>query len=239
MINYPFLDKNDIVDELWRAYMKSDHYKKDRLIKGISSRHPLLIKQETIGLKRIYINFVEKLETHMNLREEFQNRDVHEWLNEWKNMHKQLFHFIYKRCGNWRNTDVRFGSPGDEERYRVPKYRDVSREISALAHKIKNEYIKLNYQSDMRAYTALARVHYEFIRIHPFSDGNGRIARAVTDQLAIFFGFPAAMAGYPRLDKDKRERYHKSIEACISDPECEDLSIWIKGYIEHRISELA
>ena len=31
----------------------------------------------------------------------------------------------------------------------------------------------------------LADIHFRFIMIHPFDDGNGRIARAITDQVSL------------------------------------------------------
>ena len=101
------------------------------------------------------------------------------------------------------------------------------------------QLISENYHSIDDQSRVLARIHYTFIRIHPFTDGNGRIARAITDQLAIYFGLPPAMSGYPRLDTKRRENYHKAIRACIADPEYSDLAAWIKGYIEMRLSDIA
>ncbi|EKD94588.1 MAG: hypothetical protein ACD_26C00030G0001, partial [uncultured bacterium] len=129
--------------------------------------------------------------------------------------------------------------PGDEDLYRIPIYKVVPSELMKLAYNINNTYLKDISDTDNKKLYVLAKIHYEFIRIHPFSDGNGRIARAITDQMAVYFDFPVAMAGYPRLDDKRRLNYHKAIRSCIEDPECTDLANWIKGYIDERLKTLA
>ncbi|MDH4473192.1 MAG: Fic family protein [Fluviicola sp.] len=46
--------------------------------------------------------------------------------------------------------------------------------------------------------------HLEYVRIHPFYDGNGRTARLLTNLLLISLGFPPII-----LRKNERERYYK------------------------------
>jgi len=58
---------------------------------------------------------------------------------------------------------------------------------------------------------ALAAVHTEFILIHPFREGNGRVGR----MLAIVM---AAQAGYPALDFGhlkgmKKQEYFRAVKA--------------------------
>lgn len=127
---------------------------------------------------------------------------------------------------------------GDEEIYHIPKWREVPREMQSLAQDIRKT-LSEKINSDQERFHNLARIHYLFIRIHPFDDGNGRIARAVTDQLSIFYGFPPAMAGYPRHDSRRRDSYHRAIKSCATDTTCHDLSVWIQGYIESQLKNLA
>lgn len=231
------LTQDDVIKALWFAYKKTFQYK-EGLNKAIPVHHPLVEEQEKLGLKSIYTLFIEELNSTRNARLELKNRNVGDWLNEWKKMHEMLFHHILKDYGDFRKKDLRFGSPGDEDLHHIPQYPYVPREMNSLATTINNLIIK-DYSTNEEKYQVLAQIHYQFIRIHPFSDGNGRIARALTDQLAIYFGFPPAMAGYPRHDIKTREHYHKAIRACVEDPSCSELALWIGGYIEEQLKLIA
>lgn len=61
---------------------------------------------------------------------------------------------------------------------------------------------------------ALAAVHAEFERIHPFLDGNGRAGRLVTNLLLIRLGYPPAI-----IRKAERARYLQNLRrADAGDP---------------------
>jgi Fic family protein len=153
-------------------------------------------------------------------------------------MHNLLFEHVLIDRGNWRRVDVRFGDSGDEDLYRIPNFQKVPLAVANLAEQVVG-LISINSLSIIEKYSILAKIHYEFIRIHPFFDGNGRIARAITDQLSIYFGFPPAMGGYPRHNPKNRKAYHKAIRSCVDDPTCGLLAKWIENYIEKQIQNLA
>ena len=52
-----------------------------------------------------------------------------------------------------------------------------------------------------------ATFHYRFVRIHPFDDGNGRMARLLMNMILIKHGFTVAM-----IRQDNREEYLDSLE---------------------------
>ena len=52
-----------------------------------------------------------------------------------------------------------------------------------------------------------AAVHYRFVRIHPFDDGNGRMARLLMNLILIRHGYTAAI-----VPIDQRDRYLQELE---------------------------
>ena len=85
----------------------------------------------------------------------------------------------------------------------------------------------------------MAEIHYKFIRIHPFMDGNGRIARIIIDQLCLAFSLPTVMGGYPRADVKQRRAYHSAIKDCCYNPDYTKLIQWIKSKLDHITLQLA
>ncbi len=52
-----------------------------------------------------------------------------------------------------------------------------------------------------------AELHYRFIRIHPFDDGNGRIARLLMNFVLLRFGFPPII-----IRKEDKDAYLRALE---------------------------
>ncbi len=56
-------------------------------------------------------------------------------------------------------------------------------------------------------FLAAATAHTWFVTIHPFIDGNGRVARLILNLLLMRFGFPIAI-----ISKEDRSRYYDTLE---------------------------
>jgi len=241
-ISRPEIHKDDIAASLWRKYERSEEYQSQNRTESISSVHPLVKAAESNGLAKVIRAFVGELVKEASLRTKYENRAPGDWVDEWKSMHELLFKGVFKSRGSFRPNghDVRFGSPGDEELHRIPwGGGQTTNEAHMLGRQI-SEDLKFVSPENVEAVCAfLARSHYGFIRIHPFGDGNGRIGRALTDQLALSLGYPPVIAGFPRLNSEKKTRYHTAITGCIGNPSCYSLAAWIKEQIEIKISEIA
>ncbi len=57
-----------------------------------------------------------------------------------------------------------------------------------------------------------ATVHYRFVRIHPFDDGNGRMARLLMNLILIRHGYTVAI-----VPIDQRDRYLQELETSRPD----------------------
>lgn len=234
------LAEQHAVPALWNAYKKTKEYRESGLKAAIPTHHALIEKQEEEGLQRVYGHFIKDFGSNRNIIETLSARTIGEWLSSWKEMHKELFKHILRDCGRWKERENTFGDENDESLQKlIAKPYDVDRKMSELADRITKEYLQLKSANEQERITALAKVHFEFVIIHPFQDGNGRIARATTDLLSVYFGMPPVMAGYPRHNDRRRQDYHIAIIDCVKNPECAKLALWINGYLEEHYKKLA
>ncbi len=70
-----------------------------------------------------------------------------------------------------------------------------------------------------------ALFHYRFVRIHPFDDGNGRMARVLMNFILMKFGFPPAV-----ITHEDRQRYYQVLQMADGD----NLQPFVE-FIEERV----
>lgn len=99
--------------------------------------------------------------------------------------------------GVYRNVEVRITGAGHKPPVPGEMYRQV-----------KNFFADLPYRDDLNAIELAAWTHAEFVRIHPFTDGNGRISRMIMNYQLMANGFlPISIA------KENRLEYFDALEA--------------------------
>lgn len=100
-----------------------------------------------------------------------------------KSWHRSWFGNIYEWAGDERAVNM--GKDGFQFA--------VAGQIPRLLQKFETEYLaKLTpctHMADDQLIEAIATVHVEFILIHPFRDGNGRLSRLLADVMAVQAGF--------------------------------------------------
>lgn len=83
-------------------------------------------------------------------------------------LHEEVFKFILPDAGQWRRVNVRIrGAP-----FTPPRMEKVIFEMEKWV----TDYRKYDVDGE-NVFLLAARMHYQFERIHPFSDGNGRVGR--------------------------------------------------------------
>jgi len=131
--------------------------------------------------------------------------------------------------GDWRQDEtgpmqVVSGALGREKvHFQAPGHERLSDEMARLI-----SWFNATAKFDPLIKSALA--HFYFVTVHPFDDGNGRIARAVGDmQLArsdkIDLRFYSMSA---QIQKDKKS-YYDTLESCQKGSL--DVSAWIHWYL--------
>ncbi|MCM1308082.1 MAG: Fic family protein [Butyrivibrio sp.] len=96
-------------------------------------------------------------------------------------------------------------------------YRDVEVRISGAAHKppapsemyhqIKSFFADLPYKTEQNAIESAAWTHAEFVKIHPFIDGNGRTSRMIMNYQLLTQGFLPVS-----ITKESRLEYYEALE---------------------------
>lgn len=104
-----------------------------------------------------------------------------------KHLHKLTISkvLIDEKIGEYRKTQVVLkNSRTLEVSFRPPDAGDVSGLVSDLIAYINNKKNK-----DVHPVLKSGIVHYELVRIHPFVDGNGRVARALSTLILFLEGY--------------------------------------------------
>lgn len=89
-----------------------------------------------------------------------------------------------------------------------------------------HQHISLVNELTEPALVRAALVHLDFVTIHPFPDGNGRIARLLMDLCLVTAGFP-----WITIRTDDRARYFADLEAATIDEDPIPFARFIAGYV--------
>ena len=83
-------------------------------------------------------------------------------------------------------------------------------------------------QSDLRPLTRAVLTQLEFVTIHPFLDGNGRLARLLMNYALLNAGYP-----WVTIRSDERRPYFQALERAQVESEIETLGEFLAVHIRH------
>ena len=107
-------------------------------------------------------------------------------------LHHILFSKVLSDSGNYRKVEVAISGA---EFTPPPSF-----EVQSQIQKLLNEFKKMKNTNPV---DAAALFHLRFVQIHPFTDGNGRVARLLTNLVLLKNGFPILTV----IPVEKRKRY--------------------------------
>lgn len=110
-------------------------------------------------------------------------------------IHSIAFSELYEWAGKWRTTQVVVGQLTPPQPTQVLQL--MYQFIDHLNFKINNS---ITLQEHLETMTF---AHYEFVRIHPFNNGNGRTGRIVMNLVALKFGYRPLELYYRQGDSRK------------------------------------
>ena len=121
------------------------------------------------------------------------------------NIHKNWLENIYEWAGKFRSVNVSKGDFAFAAATQVPKL------MRAFEKRVLGKFTPCNFPSIVEIVKAIACVHTELILIHPFREGNGRVARLFSDLMAAQAGLP--LLDFSGIAKYKRKEYILAIHA--------------------------
>ncbi|MFC4766690.1 Fic family protein [Effusibacillus consociatus] len=117
---------------------------------------------------------------------------------------KDVHHLILKNiddenAGMYRKINVAISG----SQHQPPHFLKVPDEMGGLMRWYQSEVKKLH------PVELAALLHFKFVYIHPFVDGNGRTARLLMNMILMSYGYPPAIL---KADTEKRIAYYDSLE---------------------------
>lgn len=153
-----------------------------------------------------------------------------------KKIHKITVHRIMpeQESGEYRKKQVILkNSKTGEVSFRPPLAVAVSYQIRDLL-----SFINSNSNKDIHPVLKSGIVHYELVRIHPFLDGNGRVARALATLILFLEGYDIrkffSLEEY--FDKDASS-YYEALQSVQKSKG--DLTFWLEYFTQGLAIELS
>lgn len=141
---------------------------------------PLKDVKETEAHSQVFLEMLKK-------KQKITSNLILEW-------HKKIFSSTKKDiAGGYRDYLVRVAD------YVAPDWQDVK--------KLMNQFIKHLNKSKENPIIKAAKFHYQFEKIHPFGDGNGRIGRLIINHILWHSGYPMIIIEYK-----KRKSYYQAFK---------------------------
>lgn len=161
-----------------------------------------------------------------------QNYDKALSANRLKGWHASLFPTGYSglhkiRTGQWRGKEPMRVVSGPVGREKIHFEAPAGKAIDAEMRKFLRWWESSLHATDGLLRAGLA--HFYFVTIHPFEDGNGRIARALTDMsLAQDERLKTRYYSLSSQIMEERDKYYNILEKCskVSSTNITDWLIW-------------
>lgn len=149
-------------------------------------------------------------------------------------IHKMTVHKLLEeeRMGQYRTTQVVVkNSRTGEVSFTPPPAHEVRFQMQEL-----EDFI--NSDTDLHAVLKSGIFHYEFVRIHPFVDGNGRVARALSTFILYKEGYDIRkFFSLEEYFDNESSRYYESLKSVAE--KNGDLTEWLEYFTQGLAIELS
>ena len=162
--------------------------------KGITTK-AAMDEQEILSLVEAQEHYLDRIDTETEFTAELICQMHHDWLGE-----------IYPWAGQYRTVEMSKGG------FAWPPAHRVSENMAQFEAKHLRQNTPFRCGNMEEATQRLATVHAELLLIHPFREGNGRIARWLSDLMCLQADLPQPDYGFTGNGAiHNRKRYLESV----------------------------
>jgi len=153
------------------------------------------------------LEYQELIKTTTKLFNEFDENHRFK-ISDIKKIHKMWLGKIFTWAGKYRQINLSKGG------FHFAAADQISKLMTELEKKELKKYTPCRFDSLEKIIEAIAIVHTELVLIHPFREGNGRVARLVATLMALQAGLPVLDFG--GLKGKKRQEYFMAVRAGLN-----------------------
>lgn len=158
--------------------------------------------------------------------------------NNIKNLHNQLLKYSAK--DEWHRGDYKQHINAVEASFPDGTKKIIFRttEPGFATNDAMREVVEwYNQEKEVHPLIACASFVYEFVSIHPFQDGNGRLSRLLTTLLLLRSGYKwIEYVSFEHEIENRKKDYYIRLRSCQAQRPNEDITEWIEFFLESLLN---
>lgn len=89
-----------------------------------------------------------------------------------------------------------------------------------------------NSETEVHALIKVASLVYDFLSVHPFQDGNGRLSRLISTLLLLKNGYKwIQYVSFEHEIENRKYEYYQVLRSCQTQRPNEDITVWIRFFL--------
>lgn len=128
-------------------------------------------------------------------------------------IHSMIYRYMPEDGGFWKNLDNQIVEKNPDGTIKRIRFKPTPARETPEAMKKLVEYYDISLKHDRREpLVVIPLAIFDFLCIHPFSDGNGRVARLLTLLLLYHFGYEVGrFISLERIFEESQETYYETL----------------------------
>ena len=136
-------------------------------------------------------------------------------INVIRQLHSMIYRYLPSDGGRWKMADNQIVERNPDGSIKRIRFEPVSAfDTPAAMEKLVERYGDAIHSYSVEPLVVVPATVFDFLCVHPFTDGNGRVARLLTLMLLYHFDYEAGrFISLERVFEDSKETYYECLEA--------------------------